>query len=334
MRADVPSPRRPQLEVVVPVWNEREILPELNRRLLESLSAIDCRWRVWYVDDGSQDGTPEHVRELHNLDNRIALIQLSRNFGQPAAIAAGLAAAGGDCVVVMDGDLQDPPELIPQLFARWRQGDEVVIARRAARAERGLRGLALRGFHRVFQYLADAAIPSHTGTFCLLDRRAVAAINAMPECHRFFPGLRARAGFVQSLLDYERPERAAGTPKQTWRRLFRYAADAVFSFSFKPLRLVTASGTLVCCSAFLLAMFFLVKRVLGWEVASLGFTTLCCCILGLGGFQLISIGILGEYVGRIYEEVKRRPTYIVVDTEASAGPQRNLETAGARRSAA
>ncbi len=326
--------RRPQLDVVVPLWNEREILPELNRRLVAALESIDCRWRIWYIDDGSSDGTPDDVVQLHELDNRIALLRLSRNFGQPAAIAAGLSSADADCVVVMDGDLQDPPELIPTMFARWRSGDAVVIARRKARAERGVRGLGLRGFHRLFQYLADAAIPPHTGTFCLLDRSAADAIQAMPECHRFFPGLRARAGFRQTLLDYDRPERAGGAPKQSLRRLFRYAADAVFSFSFKPLRLVTACGSLVCAVALLLASFFLLKRLLGWEVASLGFTTLSCCVLGLGGLQLISIGILGEYVGRIYEEVKRRPPYVIAQaTSAAATPHRSSESTPRRTAA-
>jgi dolichol-phosphate mannosyltransferase len=294
---------------------------------------MDCRWRIVFVDDGSHDGTTDFVQALHEADNRIELLQLSRNFGQPAAITAGLAATSGDCVVVMDGDLQDPPELIPRLFDAWQGGGEVVIARRTSRGERGLRGLALRSFHRAFQYLADAAIPPNTGTFCLLDRLAVEAIRAMPECHRFFPGLRARAGFAQVLLDYDRPDRAAGTPKQSLRRLIRYAADAVFSFSFKPLRLVTLSGTAVCGLALALALFFLTKRLLGWEVASLGFTTLTCCVLGLGGCQLVAIGILGEYLGRIYEEVKRRPTYFLADPDAQRRENRDID-ASHRRSAA
>ena len=239
------------------------------------------------------------------------LLELSRNFGQPSAILAGLRHSQSDCVVLMDGDLQDPPELIPAMVEQWQSGDQVVIAQRTSRKETFLRGLAFKAFHSCFRYLSDSQIPANTGTFCLLDRVAADSINELPESHRFFPGLRAWVGYRQSMLEFKRPPRAGGEPKQTFVRLLKYALDAVFGYSFKPLRLLTGVGLVICSLSFMLAGWFIFKRVAGWETASIGFTTLTCAVFGLGGFQLIGMGILGEYIGRIYDEVKARPQYIV-----------------------
>ena len=241
----------------------------------------------------------------------VTLLELSRNFGQPSAILAGLRHSQSDCVVLMDGDLQDPPELIPAMVEQWQAGDQVVIAQRTSRKETFLRGLAFKAFHSCFRYLSDSQIPANTGTFCLLDRVAADSINELPESHRFFPGLRAWVGYRQSMLEFKRPPRAGGEPKQTFVRLLKYALDAVFGYSFKPLRLLTGVGLVICSLSFMLAGWFIFKRVAGWETASIGFTTLTCAVFGLGGFQLIGMGILGEYIGRIYDEVKARPQYIV-----------------------
>ncbi len=303
--------RQRQLGVVIPLYNEIECLEPLIGRLKVTLQPLDYQWTVWFVDDGSRDGTALRLESVCQMDPRFHWIRLSRNFGQPAAIAAGLRSATGDCVVLMDGDLQDPPELIPDLLKASEAGYQVVLAQRQRRHEKGIRGVCLRSFHRVFRLLADAEIESNTGTFCLLDRRAVDAINQLPEAHRYFPGLRYWIGWKQTTVKFDRPDRIAGEPKQTFRRLIRHAADAIFSYSFKPLRMVTLVGVAICGMSFLLAMFFVLKRLMGMETASIGFTSLTTAVLGIGGFQLISVGILGEYIGRIYEEVKRRPPYIV-----------------------
>lgn len=327
---------RRQLEVVIPVFNEIEIVEQLHTRVSAVCDSIGLTYRVVYVDDGSSDGTVDWLAEYavtvsaapnHQQRRQVALIELSRNFGQPSAILAGLEQCQGECVVVMDGDLQDPPELIADMVERWQQGDEVIIAQRTSRQETFLRGLAFRAFHTLFRGLSDSDIPPNTGTFCLLDRKAADAMLRLPESHRFFPGLRAWVGFRQSLLTFKRPPRAGGKPKQTFMRLIRYAMDAIFGFSLKPLRLLTMCGMATCATAFMFAAWFVVKRSLGWETASIGFTTLTCAVLGLGGFQMVGLGLLGEYIGRIYDEVKGRPQFVIarhresLDMSESKGKQ-------------
>jgi polyisoprenyl-phosphate glycosyltransferase len=309
-----PSPRRarPTLAIVIPICNERAGLPELFRRLrpvLDGLPDIDSQ--VIYVNDGSSDGSLETMLEQRRDDPRFTVIDLSRNFGQQAAIAAGLAAAAADATVVMDGDLQDPPELIPEMVACWRAGAEVVRAQRRTRQERGLRRWSFVLFHRLFGWLADFPIPAHVGVYGLLDRKALDELNRLPEKNRFLPGLRAWVGFEQRSVYYDRDERASGLPKQSFGRLLRYALDGVFSFSYKPLRLLVLVGGLICGMGFVLASAFVIKRLAGIEQAQMGFTTLVTLVLFLGGVQLVAIGLLGEYLGRIYDEVKERPLYIV-----------------------
>lgn len=299
------------IEVVIPLFNEEENVPELHARVMEACERAGGPWRVTYVDDGSRDRTVDLLHACRRGDQRFRVLSLSRNFGHQAAISAGLQHADADAVVLLDGDLQDPPEFIPDMVVAWRHGAEVVIARRRSRQDTGLRRLAFDLFHAGFRYLVDFDIPRHTGTFCLLSRSAVDAINALPESHRFFPGLRAWVGFRQVLLEYDRHARHRGSPKQTFVRLFRYAADGVLSFSFRPLRLLTTLGMTACGCAFLVAAWLFTKRLLGLETAPIGFTTLCCAVFGLGGLQLIGMGVLGEYIGRIFEESKRRPMFIV-----------------------
>ena len=245
-------------------------------------------------------------------DPRITAVLLSRNFGHQAALTAGIAQVrGADAVVTMDADLQDPPELIPELVAAWRGGAEVVLAVRRSRRERGMRRLGFELFHRVFQRLTDQPVEANSGTFGLLAAPAVEAFTQLPEQHRFFPGLRAWVGFTRAVVEYDRLERAAGTPGQTFRRLVRYALDGIFSFSRLPLRLLTFSGIFIALVGFGIGLFFAIRRIIGVEIAPTGFTTLVTLVLFLGGIQLIGIGVLGEYLGRVYDEVKRRPAYIV-----------------------
>ena len=312
----------PLLAIVIPVFNEEPVLPELLRRLETVFAALpDLRCEVIFVDDGSRDASAARLAAAATRDPRFRLIRLSRNFGHQPALTAGLAhAAHADAVVTMDADLQDPPELIPSLVTAWRGGADVVLAVRTTRAEGGLRRLGFELFHRWFGRVSDFPIEANTGTFGLLSARAVTAFNALEERHRFFPGLRAWLGFTRAEVTYERQERAAGTPAQTLRRLVRYALDGIFSFSYLPLRLVTYAGLLIAGSGFAVAAFFAFRRLLGVEIAFTGFTTLVTLVLFLGGVQLVGIGVLGEYLGRIYDEVKRRPIYVVRQDEPPARP--------------
>ena len=307
------APLRPSLIVVAPVFNEEAVLPELLRRMAAVFDdSRDCQWRALLVDDGSRDRTRDIIRDFARSDSRFELVELSRNFGHQAALTAGLSqTAGADAVVTIDADLQDPPELIPELVARWKDGADVVIGVRRSRQDSGFRRLGFDLFHLLFRRLSDFPIAPNTGTFGLLGHEAVEAYNRMPERHRFFPGLRAWVGFRTEALPYDRLERAAGKPSQSFQRLVRYAFDALFSFSRFPLRLLTYAGIFISGCGFALGLFFVLKRLLGVETAGTGFTTLVTLTLFLGGIQLIGIGILGEYLGRIYDEVKQRPLYVI-----------------------
>jgi glycosyltransferase involved in cell wall biosynthesis len=307
------SDPKPTLAIVIPVFNEEQVLPELFSRL-EALFAgsTDCEWRAVFVNDGSRDSTAAMVRAQGAKDGRFELVELSRNFGFQAALAAGLShAAGADAAVTMDADLQDPPEVIPAMVAAWRSGADVVRAVRRSRQETGVRRVGFDLFHAVFGRLTDTPVESNTGTFGLLGRPALEAFGRLPERHRFFPGLRAWIGFPTADVAYDRQERAAGRPKQTFARLVRYAVDGFFSFSYLPLRVLTYTGVFVSGLGFALGLFFVVKRLLGIETAMTGFTTLITVVTFLGGIQLIGIGVLGEYLGRVYDEVKQRPIYLV-----------------------
>lgn len=304
---------RPRIAIVIPVFNEEPVLPELFRRL-DAMAATRPQeeWVAVFINDGSRDGSGALLAARATATPGTRVLELSRNFGHQGALAAGLAhAADADAVVTMDADLQDAPELIPQLVDAWRGGAEVVLAVRRSRRETGVRRLGFDTFHACFARLTDFPIETNTGTFGLLDRAAVQAFNALPETHRFFPGLRAWLGFKHAEILYDRQERAAGQPAQTLRGLVRYALDGLFSFSHLPLRMLTGAGICIAFLGFAFGLFFIVRRVLGVEVAPTGFTTVATLVLFLGGVQLIGIGVLGEYLGRVYDEVKRRPNFIV-----------------------
>lgn len=304
----------PYIAIVLPVFNEQEVLPETFARLTQLFDHHpEIRWRAFFIDDGSSDRSAALLETQAQHDDRFESVRLTRNFGFQAALAAGLAAAAvADAVVTMDADLQDPPEVIPQLVARWQAGAGVVLAVRRSRQETGLRRLGMDLFHRLFGRLTDQPIISQsTGTFGLMSRDTVTLFNQLPERNRFFPGLRAWVGHDVAEVLYDRQERAAGEPKQSLRRLVRYALDGVFSFSRLPLRAVSYLGLGVAVTGFSLGVFYAVRRLLGIEIAQTGFTTLVTLVLFLGGVQLIGIGVLGEYLGRIYDEVKQRPLYVV-----------------------
>ncbi|MCH2126031.1 MAG: glycosyltransferase family 2 protein [Pirellulaceae bacterium] len=310
------------LNIIIPLFNEAATIAELHGRLVKVCTALNVPWQIIYVDDGSMDTTVAQVLEYVEGEQRVALVQLSRNFGQQAAISAGLSHARGDAAVLLDGDLQDPPEVIPELVSKWQAGAQIVVAQRRSRKDSGIRKLGFSLFHRIYKYLADFKVVPHTGTFCLLGREAIDAICDLPESHRFLPALRSWVGMPSETIQYDRGQRFAGPPSQSLRRLIGYAGDAVFSFSLKPLRLMTATGCCICTGSFLAACWFVGKRLLGQEDAAIGFTTLVCAVVGLGGFQLIGLGLIGEYIGRIYEEVKRRPQFVVQRTHNLASPHR------------
>ena len=309
----MPNPvAHPSVTIVIPVFNEEAVLPELLGRLGALFTGRpDIGWRTVFVDDGSRDRTAALIAAATEKDPRLTLIELSRNFGFQAALAAGLAHAPGDAIVTMDADLQDPPEIIPQMVDAWRAGAEVVRAVRRSRQEAGLRRIGMDLFHFFFRRVSDFPIEQNTGTFGLMDRAAIEALNRLPERHRFFPGLRSWVGFRTAEVAYDRQERAAGRPQQTLRRLVRYAFDGVFSFSYLPLRLLAYAGLLIGVSGFFLGLYYVIKRLIDIERAPTGFTTLAALILFLGGVQLIGIGVVGEYLARIYDEVKQRPLYVI-----------------------
>jgi dolichol-phosphate mannosyltransferase len=303
---------RPLLSVVVPVFNEEEVLPVLFERLSDALRRIPGApsYEIVFVNDGSADGSGRLLREFCVREPAAVLITLSRNFGQQASITAGLERAAGECVIILDADLQDPPELIPALIQRWRDGCQIVLAQRRSRGENLRRRLVFSAFYRVLGVVSDYPLQLRSGVFGLMDRKVVDQLLTMPEQNRFLPGMRSWLGFRQGVVEYDRSDRAAGEPKQTLRRLLRYGRDAIFSFSYVPLRLIWMVGSVISLLSIGYAAVLLVMRVLEINVVR-GFTTPTVSILFLGGVQLIAIGVLGEYLARIYDEVRRRPLFVV-----------------------
>jgi dolichol-phosphate mannosyltransferase len=299
------------ISVVVPIFNEQENLPELRRRLTAALDATGRAWEIVFVNDGSRDRSADMLRQFQGEDPRLKTLDLSRNFGHQPAVTAGVHHARGECVVLIDGDLQDPPEVIPEMVNKWAEGYQVVLGERRSRADgRGMRSIGFRLFYPILRALTDLPSAPDAGIFGLMDRVVVEEFNKLPERNRFIPGLRSWLGFRQASVYYDRHERAAGAPKQTLRRLIRYAMDAMLSFSTKPLRVATYLGFLVSIFAFGLAVFYLIT-FFTLDKPVTGFTTTIVSVLFLGGVQLVAIGILGEYVGRIYEEIKQRPLYVI-----------------------
>ncbi len=302
---------KPTLSIVAPVYNEADGIRIFIDEVAKVVRALELSWELVLVNDGSADRTLEILQEAQSEVPELVWVNLSRNFGHQSAVTAAIDHARGDAVVVMDADMQDPPAVIPDLVKSWQAGNEVVFARRTERAETGLRRVGFELFHQFFRYVIDFPIPPNVGVFSLLDRVAVDHLKGLSERNRFLPGLYSWVGFRQGFVDYSRHDRSQGEPKQTFKHLFKYAIDGVLSFSYKPIRLLGALGLFSAFSAFLIAVFFTFKRLLGFEVAFTGFTTLVILISLLGGSILVAIALVGEYVARIYDEVKSRPAYIV-----------------------
>jgi len=299
-----------RLSIVVPLHNEQATLPELWRRLQPVLEGGAGDWEVVFVDDGSADRSTDLVRELCRDDRRVRQLILSRNFGHQNALTAGIDHATGRAVVLMDADLQDRPEAIPDLVATWEQGFDVVYALRVKRKESLPKRIAFKLFYWLMDRLSGIHQPLDAGIFCLIDRKVLQVLRSMPEHNRYFPGLRAYAGFRQKGIEVERDARFAGGPRVGWLGLVKLALDGILSFSYVPIRLATFTGLVVAVAAFVVMCNVLYKKLISHE-AILGWASTLTAILFLGAMHLIVLGLLGEYIGRIYEEVKKRPYYIV-----------------------
>jgi dolichol-phosphate mannosyltransferase len=300
----------PVLSVVVPLFNEAENLGPLWERLRDVLERLRSSFEVLLVDDGSHDATPQLLDRLHDRDEHVVVVRLSRNFGHQAAISAGLEYARGHAVVVMDGDLQDPPELIPQFLRLWRDGHDVVYAVRRHRHEGPLKRLAYRAFYRLLGLISELDIPMDSGDFCLVDRRVVDTFNRLPERCRFVRGLRRFLGFRQVGLIYDRHARQAGRPKYSFRKLSGLAIDGLVSFSSAPLRMVTYLGIAAAGLAMVMTAWVL-NDAIRHQTAPRGWASTLVVVLFMGAIQLLSLGVIGEYIRLIFLEAKQRPTYIV-----------------------
>ena len=302
----------PLVSVVVPCFNEQEVLRGTDERLGATLEQMRLRFEIIYVDDGSADSTPEILRELARQDERIRVVRFSRNFGHQMAITAGLQHASGDAVVVIDADLQDPPEVILEFVQRWMEGYDVAYGVRAERdGETAFKLWTAKIFYRCIDHLSDTRIPLDTGDFRLMDRRVVDALLAMPERDRFVRGMVSWLGFSQAAVPYRRAARTAGVTKFSFFKMLSFAMDGIFSFSIVPLRLATWTGFAASGVAILGILLAVIERIFGVPGLVKGWTSVMTAVLFIGGVQLICIGIIGEYVGRIYGESKRRPLYVL-----------------------
>jgi glycosyltransferase involved in cell wall biosynthesis len=298
------------LSVAAPMHDEEDTAPTFYARVLEALG--DVPFELVIVDDGSRDGTAAALTALAAEDERVKVVTLSRNFGHQAALTAALEHSSGDVVVMLDGDLQDPPELIPEMVDRWREGADVVYAvRRAREGETAFKRVTASWFYRLFGRLADIDLTPESGDFRLMDRRALDALIAMPERNRFLRGMSVWVGFNQTAVTFQREARSAGRTKFTLRKMLRFSFDAITSFSYRPLQFATLLGFACSALAFVAIPLTVVARYA--NIYDRGVPSVIVAILLLGGIQLICVGIIGEYVGRIYDEVKRRPLYVVRD---------------------
>lgn len=302
--------QRPQFSVVVPIHNEVENIPELYERLSGVMSGLHQSYEIIVVNDGSTDASLPLLHGLHARDARVKIVSLARNFGHQIALSAGLDHARGEAVIMMDADLQDPPEVIPEFVRRWEEGYQVVYGTRRERKENAFKRFAYAAFYRLLRKVSAVEIPLDSGDFSLIDARVADIVRAMPERARFIRGLRSWVGFSQVGIEYARPERHSGQPKYTFRKLVHLALDGLLSFSTAPLRIATFAGFLIAMLSFVAAVYYLSGTLLADKTIP-GFATTIIVVLFLGGVQLVTLGILGEYVGRMYEEVKARPMYVI-----------------------
>jgi dolichol-phosphate mannosyltransferase len=304
----------PKYSFIIPIYNEEETILEMYRRMRAVMDRMDGAVELILINDGSRDRSIHLLRDLHDQDSRVCYLSLARNFGHQIAVTAGLNFARGQVVVILDADLQDPPELIPDMVEKWKQGYQVVYAQRTQRRQESwFKRFTAYSFYRLLKQLADVDIPTDTGDFCLLDRKVVEVLNAMPERNRYIRGLRSWVGFRQTAIRFERDPRFAGEVKYTFRKSLALAINGLVSFSTVPLRISTYVGLLAAIASILMALLVLYWRIFVPNSPLTGFTMVLMAIFFLGAVQLVSIGILGEYIGRIYEEVKGRPLYTLAE---------------------
>jgi dolichol-phosphate mannosyltransferase len=317
-----------KVSVIVPCFNEEAVLPGFFERMSAAASNWGMDYEIICVDDGSRDNTWPMLKRQNTENPRWRCLSFARNFGHQTAVSAGLFYVTGDAAVVIDADLQDPPEEIARLLAKWQEGYEVVFATRKERRDPLVKRILAWGFYRLLEKMTPLPMARDAGDFCLLDKKVVAVMNALPERSRYLRGLRTWCGFRQTSVEFDRAERAAGEPQYTFKKSFKLAMDGLFSFSAVPLRLATYLGLWVSGFAFIGAVFTLLQKLFAEQFAKIGlapgpgFPTIVISILFLGGVQLICLGILGEYIGRIYEEVKGRPLWIIRDSAGLAAPDR------------
>ena len=308
------------ISIVIPVFNEEENIPTLVTRLSKVLDEIKDDYEVVFVNDGSRDSTLELLRRANKQHPQFRYISFTRNFGHQTAVSAGLAHVRGDVVAVMDADLQDPPEVLDRFIAKWREGYDVVYAIRTNRKEGILKRACYWSFYRLLKQLSSIDIPLDSGDFCIMDRKVVDALNKLPERNRFVRGLRTWVGYKQVGVPYDRDARNAGEVKYTFSKLLRLALDGIISFSYRPLQIIGVFGFTIAACSFLAACVFLFLSafdipVLGHSPREVpGTTTLTLAIFFLSGVQLLSLGVIGEYIGRIFDEVKQRPSWLIEES--------------------
>ncbi len=301
-----------QVSLVVPVYNEEEVIEALHSRLVQVLGPAIDTFEVIFVNDGSKDRTSAMVDSICHADNRFKALHFSRNFGHQAAVTAGLHAARGAVVVVIDADLQDPPELVMQMIEKWSEGSDVVYAQKQRRMGVGrLKKSAYYIYYRLLAKLTETEVPPDTGDFCLMDRKIVDLLNSMPERNRYIRGLRAWLGFRQTAILFERPARYAGVTKYPFRKMMALAIDGILSLSKAPLKIAMYFGFVASAVSFVLGLYFVLEKLFGPGQLARGWASTIVVVLFLGGVQLICLGVIGEFIGRIYDEVKQRPLYVI-----------------------
>lgn len=306
----------PRFSIIAPVFNEEGNLPELYRRIKETMDATGEPWELVLVNDGSRDRSAEIMRELHAADARVKIIEFAKNFGHQLAVTAGLDYARGDAVVIIDADLQDPPSLILDMIEKWKEGFEIVYAVRAQRkGETWFKEFTAKLFYRIIYRITDIDIPLDTGDFRLIDRRAVDTLTTMRERNRFIRGMTSWIGFRQTGVEYIREERFTGETHYPFRKMFKFALDAITGFSYLPLQFAMYAGFAIAGLSAVAALAVIYARLFLASQAFFGQATTLVAVLFLGGIQLITLGIIGEYLGRIYDEVKHRPLYVVREAQ-------------------
>jgi dolichol-phosphate mannosyltransferase len=294
------------------MYNEEEVIPETYRRLTKVMDDINESYEIIFINDGSRDNTKAMLSELCKTDKRVKMIDFARNFGHQIAITAGMDYAAGDCMVIIDGDLQDPPELIPDMIEIWRSGFDVVYGKRKSRqGETFFKKFTAKIFYRLLGKLTDVDIPVDTGDFRLIDRKVCEALKQLPERSRYVRGLMSWVGFKQTAIEFERSERFAGETKYPLKKMLKLAMDGIMSFSYKPLRIASYLGTFLSLASFLYLIFVLLQKLIFPESAQSGWASIIAVSLFFNGIILLMLGIIGEYIGRIYDEAKGRPLYII-----------------------